>query len=190
MNTTINKAPIVSIQGYVGSFHHVAALELLDRQEVPLLERNSFSDVFNDLNHSRCDLAVVAVHNSTVGALTEVQHLLDHHKPQVIAQLDLPIKHHLIGTPDGSISSIKSVQSHPIALAQCQRFLHRHSFITKTSTDTALSVREITQQARSSQAAIGSSLAAQLHGGKILAPDIQDLLDNKTTFLLIRKAQK
>jgi len=80
------------------------------------------------------------------------------------------IKHCLIGCEGASLQTIRTVASHPVALAQCQRFFAAHPLIRPVAADdTAGSVRHVMETADPMLAAIASANAAQIYGGKILA---------------------
>ena len=114
---------LVSIQGVLGSYHDQAARELVGQGYKPLM-RDSFSEVFKDLQSDRVGMIVVALANSLVGPIGEVYDLIRKHQFYINASYDLAIQHCLIGLDSKSkLEDIKSVSSHPMALWQCQHWL-------------------------------------------------------------------
>ena len=84
---------------------------------------------------------------------------------------------------------MRTVESHPVALGQCERFFAAHPHLTReASDDTAASVRRVCASGDPSRAAIGSSRAARLHGGVILRRDLQDHPRNYTRFLVLARS--
>jgi prephenate dehydratase len=80
------------------------------------------------------------------------------------------------------------VRSHPVALAQCQRFFAEHPRLKAvTAEDTAGSVAEIMQRTDATRAAIAGSRAAELYGAAIIRNSIQDQPENFTRFVLLKK---
>src|SRR5438445_163044 len=92
----------------------------------------------------------------------------------------------LIATPGASLDDIRSVASHPMALAQCEKFFLAHpSFKRVPAEDTAGSVREVLSRGDKSCAAIAGRRAAEHYRGAILAESIQDNAENFTRFVLL-----
>jgi len=81
---------------------------------------------------------------------------------------------------------IEAVESHPAALAQCERFFAAHPGMVRIeSEDTAGSVARIVALGDLKRAAIAGRRAAELYGGSILREDLQDRPENYTRFLLL-----
>ncbi len=187
MATTTKK---VSIQGYKGAFHQIAAEALLS-PEITVLEREFFTQVFEDLKTGEVEYGVVATKNSIFGEISEVTKLFTANPNiQVIKELALPIQQNLIVIPGTQLSELREVHSQLPALEQCSLFFANHPELKKVETsDTALSVKSMMEKSDRSVGAIASTLAAKIYGAEILLPAIQDSIDNITTFVLIRKAK-
>jgi prephenate dehydratase len=179
----------VAIQGEVGSFHHVAAQRQYgaDIQIVPCEE---FADVFSALATGQADTAVVAIENSLYGSINEVYDLLLKHNFSIVAELPERIHQCLIGFAGTNIDDITHVYSHPVALAQCSNFLHTSMPASEKTEffDTAAAVRHVKELGDARTAAIGSKLAAELHGLTVLQPNIENHELNYTRFLAIERA--
>ena len=83
------------------------------------------------------------------------------------------------------MDQIKSVYSHPQALAQCRSYLEKEGWIIVPAYDTAGSVKIIKEEKRLNAAAIASQRAAEIYGMQILAKDIADNKDNFTRFFVL-----
>jgi len=104
----------------------------------------------------------------------------------IVAETILPIEMQLIATPGATLSEIRSVASHPMALAQCERFFAAHPQWKRVpAEDTAGSVREALARGDKSCAAIAGRRAAEHYKGVILAESIQDNAENFTRFVLL-----
>ncbi len=102
------------------------------------------------------------------------------------AEVVIPIVHNLIGVPGATFERITQVSSHPVALAQCERFFASHPSIKRVATDdTAGSVREVMRAGDPTKAAIASRRAAEVYGGAILREHLEDHPENYTRFLLL-----
>jgi prephenate dehydratase len=180
--------PRVSIQGFLGSFHHMAA-ELLLGKDIAIQEREFFKEVFEDVASGRVEYGVVATTNSLFGEIEEVTQLLPRYPSlRIINVVKLPIVQNFIVIPGTTLQTLREVHSQLPALEQCAKFFHAHpSLKTVETTDTALSVMRMMQRGDSTVAAIASARAAQLYQAEILLSSIQDSADNVTSFALLQR---
>jgi len=126
------------------------------------------------------------VENSLAGSVVRVFDLLKESRLAIVAETILPIEMQLIAVPGASLADIQSVASHPMALAQCERFFAAHPQWKRVpAEDTAGSVREALARGDKSCAAIAGRRAAEYYHGVILAEGIQDNAENFTRFVLL-----
>jgi len=178
----------VAFQGEPGAFSEEAALQLLGPGITPV-PRPTFDSAFRSIEEGLADAILAPVENSLAGSVVRVYDLLASSNLGIVAEIILPIQHRLIGCPGSSLDSIRSVASHPMALAQCEGFFLAHPGIKRVpAEDTAGSVREALSRGDKSCAAIAGRRAAEHYGGVILADDIQDNAENFTRFVLLRPA--
>ncbi|MGH9483484.1 MAG: prephenate dehydratase domain-containing protein [Terriglobales bacterium] len=172
----------VAVQGIAGCFSSAAAAVLAPGAE--LVECQSFADVFAALRRRRAECAVVPIENSLVGVIAPVQRLLAEHPARRLAEHTLPIEQCLIIPSQVAIAEVRRLLSHPVALAQCSRFLARHpEWQSSTFFDTAGSVLEANRH--DDTAAIAGAAAAAAYGARVVERGIGDREDNATRFLLI-----
>ena len=96
------------------------------------------------------------------------------------------IEHHVIGCPGATLAGLKSVASHPMALAQCENFFLKHPELKRVpAEDTAGSVRDALTKGDKALAGIAGRQAAKRYGGVILAESIEDDPENFTRFVLL-----
>jgi prephenate dehydratase len=176
----------IGIQGEPGSFSHEAALKLVkDGTIVPF---TLSADVFRGLVNREVDAAVIPIENSLAGSVSEHFDLLLNHDVKVDRETLLRIRHNLIGISGTTMGEIDRVFSHPVALAQCRRFLTRHPKMEAYSFyDTAGSVKQLVELRDHHAAAIASAAAAEYYGAEILEADIEDNPENYTRFFLVRR---
>jgi prephenate dehydratase len=126
------------------------------------------------------------VENSLAGSVVRVYDLLLESALGIVAETILPIEHLLIGCPGATLQGLRSVASHPMALAQCERFFSSHPELKRVpAEDTAGSVRDVISRGDQSAAGIAGRRAAIHYGGVILAESIQDNPENFTRFVLL-----
>lgn len=182
----------VAIQGAEGAFHEIAARNFFAPYgyEVDVVECDTFPRVFEVVQGDSSMLGIMAIENTIAGSLLQNHHLLSNNELTVIGEYKLRIEHNLVALKGQTLADIKEVHSHPIALMQCEDFLsnHKHMKVVE-SEDTALSAREIAERAILSQAAICSSLAAEMYGLEILASGIETNKHNFTRFLVLAPEQ-
>lgn len=176
----------VAIQGEPGSFSHEAALRALP--EATIYPCAVSAEVFAAVKEGRVDAAVIPIENSLAGSVLEHYDLLLAEDVAIESESLLRIRHNLIALPGTRMEQIERVYSHPVALAQCRRFLAAHSNIEAVPFyDTAGSVKHLTEQQDAHAAGIASAQAARHYGGEILAANIEDNPENFTRFFVIRK---
>ena len=178
----------VAFQGEPGAFSEAAAVQLLGG-EITTVPRPTFDAVFRAIAEGAADALLVPVENSLAGSVVRVYDLLLENALTITAETILPIELHLIARPGSSLEHIRTVSSHPMALAQCERFFSAHPEYKRVpAEDTAGSVRETLARGDNSSAAIAGRRAADHYHGVILAEHIQDNKENFTRFVLLRPA--
>jgi len=176
----------IAIQGEPGSFSHEAATKLVtDAVIVPF---SLSAEVFAALAGGKVDAAVIPIENSLAGPVSEHYDLLLTHDVKVVRETLLRIRHNLIAISGSSAGEIDRVFSHPVALAQCRRFLAEHPRMESYAFyDTAGSVKQLVELRDRHAAAIASEAAAHFYGAQILIADIEDNPENYTRFFLVRR---
>lgn len=184
MSMVLQKAR-VAFQGEPGAFSEAAAVQLLGAA-ITTVPRGTFDAAFAAIKDGAAEALLVPVENTLAGSVVRVFDLLLESTLQIIAETILPIEHHLIGCPGATLADIRSVASHPMALAQCERLFTDHpSWKRVPAEDTAGSVREVLARQDKSFAAIAGLRAADHYRGVILAPSVQDNAENFTRFVLL-----
>jgi prephenate dehydratase len=176
----------ISIQGEPGSFSHEAATKMVaDAEIVPC---TLSADVFAALVEGAVEAAVIPIENSLAGSVLEHFDLLLAHDVTVVRETLVRIRHNLIACPGVSMDKIDRVSSHPVALAQCRRFLARHPGMKSIAYyDTAGSVKQLVELEDNRAAAIASEAAARYYGAEILESGIEDNPENYTRFFLVHR---
>jgi prephenate dehydratase len=178
----------VAFQGEPGAFSEAAAVQLYG-DNIVTIPRPTFEATFRAITDGHADALLVPVENSLAGSVVRVYDLLLESELTITAETILPIEMNLIGCPGASLREIRSVSSHPMALAQCERFFGQHPSIKRLpAEDTAGSVREMLARGDKTHAAIAGKYAADRYRGEIIAARIQDNAENFTRFVLLQPA--
>ena len=176
----------VTIQGIHGCYHDAAARNFFKDEEIETIPCETFPEMFNTLRNDASLYGIVAIENTIAGSILPNHELLRQSNLQIIGEYKMHISHVLAALPGDTLESITEVNSHPMALMQCEQFLQRHPHIKMVEKfDTAGSAREISEKHLAHHAAIRGKYAAELYGLNILAEDIQTIKRNFTRFLIV-----
>jgi len=175
----------VAFQGERGAFSEQAAVELLGEHITPV-PRATFESLFAAINDGAADLILAPIENALAGSVHRSYDLLLESNLTITGEVVIPIAMYLIGPPGAHFENVRSVESHPVALAQCERFFAEHPHIRRVvAEDTAGSVSNVVRAADPSRAAIAGLRAADVYGGELLREHLEDDRANFTRFLLL-----
>jgi len=175
----------VAFQGEPGAFSEAAAVQLLG-EGIRTVPRATFDTTFQAIDEGAADALLVPVENTLAGSVVRVYDLLLESPLEMCGETILPIEHHLMGLPGAKREELQAVASHPMALAQCERFFTAHPQLKRVpAEDTAGSVREMMERGDKHFAAIAGHRAAPHYGAVILEENIQDNAENFTRFVLL-----
>jgi prephenate dehydratase len=183
--------------GPEGSFSEDAARAHFGPQ-AELVPFGDIPAVVSAVTHRLVDAAVVPIENSIEGSVSVTLDELVHAAAPprlpaaptgswagIVAELNLPVRHHLVARPGTTLSEIQRLVAHPQALAQCRRWVQEH--LPQVQVLPALSNSAAVQSLvhSSAIAALGPERAARLYGMEIIARDVQDAADNLTRFVVL-----
>lgn len=155
-------------------------------EEVTTIPCETFPAMFETLATDASLLGIVAIENTIAGSLLQNHELLRQSNLRVIGELKLRISHVLCALPGQEIESLTEVNSHPMALMQCEQYLRRHPNLKMVErNDTAGSAREISAEHLTGHAAVCGEYAAGLYGLEILERGIETNKRNFTRFLVL-----
>jgi prephenate dehydratase len=181
----------IAIQGEPGSFSHEAATKFaVNAGDAARIVPFSLSaEVFAALSRGEVDVAVIPIENSLAGSVTEHFDLMLTHDVTIVRETLLRIRHNLIAISGAQLNQIDRVFSHPVALAQCRRFLAEHPKMESFAFyDTAGSVKQLVELRDRHAGAIASEEAARYYGAQILVAGIEDNPENFTRFFYITRS--
>ena len=180
----------VAYQGERGAFSEEAARRLLG-SGVGTIPCRTFEEMFDAVSTGAADAAAAPIENSLAGSVHKNYDLLLEHDLTIIGEANVRIVHNLIARRPVELSEVRRVYSHPVALAQCEKFLRANPQIEATAAyDTAGSVKMIVENGSRSDAAIAGRAAAAVYGAHIIAEGIEDNTKNLTRFLLLARSDR
>lgn len=180
----------VGYQGTTGCYSHIAASEFMAaRTGTPrFVGFEGFAPMLDALSAGAVDVALLPIENTTAGTLTESYDLLASRDLYLTGEHYLRVRHCLIALRRVPVANIRRVRSHPMALAQCTRYLAGLSdCLVESYPDTAMACDALLIEQDLSEAAIASEQAATGRGLAVLAHDIGDMADNTTRFVAVSR---
>lgn len=177
----------IAYQGVPGAFSEEAAIALLGEDALRVAVAQ-FVDVFRAVSEGSVARGVVPIENTLAGSVHAVYDLLAEFDVRIVAEVNVRVSHVLVGAPGSSVDHLHRVRSHPVALAQCERFFRAHPTIEPVAAyNTAAAIAEVIAANDPGEAAIGSRRAAARYGGTILREHLEDDPENWTRFLLLAR---
>jgi prephenate dehydratase len=175
----------IAFQGALGANSDMACRTVFPG--IPTLPCAAFEDVFAAVRDGKAERAMIPVENSSNGRVADIHHLLPDGGLKIVGEYFLPVHHQLLGVRGSTIGSIRQALSHIQALGQTRDYLRGKGITPVTFFDTAGAAEEVARAGDPTQAAVASSLAAEIYGLDILGQDIEDAHNNTTRFLIMSR---
>ena len=174
----------IAFQGEPGAYSEEALL--LSYPEAEPQPQREFRDVVEAVLARRAELGLLPIENSLVGSIATNFDLIAESGLAVVGEVVSAVHHCLLGVPGATRDAVRRVLSHPVALAQCERFLRKLAGVEVVAFyDTAGAAAEVARRGDRSLAAIAGVLAANRYRLAILAERIEDEPHNQTRFLVV-----
>ncbi len=175
----------IAFLGPKGSYSHLASIKKFGSsvEHVPVTD---IAAVFKEVDRGHADLGLVPIENSTVGGIIEsMDAFLDNRSVTIVAEVLIAIHSHLLA--NCAPEELRIIYSKGEPLNQC-----RHWLTATLPTVARMAVASSSKAAEMAAAekgagAIGSALAAELYGLKVLFNNIEDNPSNVTRFFAIGK---
>ena len=176
----------VAFQGVRGAYSEAALLAHFGGVAEPA--GSSLSEqVFDAVEGGEAEAGFVPVENSIAGPVGVNNDLLLERRVFATAESYYRIEHCLLGLPGERVEDIKTVYSHPVALAQCRDFINRHGMRAVPEYDTAGAAEIVAKRRLPGEAAIASRHCVEVYGVALIAERIQTVQNNITRFLAFRR---
>lgn len=181
----------IAIQGFLGSFHDIAAHQYFAGEQIQLICCATFEEVFENIKRDPTVLGLIAIENTIAGSLLHNYELLRASGTTIVGEHKLHIQHSICCLAEDDWDTINEVHSHPVALMQCRNFLENHPELKAVEAeDTAGAAEYIKRHQCRGWAAICNASAAKLYGMKVLEDHIEDNKHNFTRFLCVCNPHK
>ena len=176
----------IAIQGIAGSYHDVAAHRYFEDEPIELVPCETFKKLVRKVTSDERTVGIMAIENTIAGSLLQNHDLIRQSGCVVTGEYKLRIMHSLAALPGTNLSDLTEINSHPIALMQCDDFLATLPHVKLVEMDdTAGSARRIAAEKMHGHAAICARRAADMYGLEVLAEGIETNKRNYTRFLAV-----
>ena len=184
----MSRAKVV-FQGVEGAYSFTA-MQSFFGESIENFNVETWRDAMETIKNGEADYAVLPIENSTAGIVADIYDLLVEYHHSIVGEQIIQVDHALMGLPNSTLEDIKTVYSHPQALAQCRKFLLRHpEWKAEPFLNTAMAAKKVKEDNNMTQAAIASPSAAQCFGLQILKPHVFSSQQNATRFIIVGKKE-
>ncbi|KAL1152667.1 hypothetical protein V6Z11_A09G125800 [Gossypium hirsutum] len=175
----------VAYQGIRGAYSESAAEKAYPNCETIACQH--FHSTFQAVGRRVADRAVIPIENSLGGSIHGNYDLLHRHNLHIIGEIQFAVSHCLLANNGVDLHDLKTVLSHPQALAQCEKSLTKLGLEGEAVANTAVAAKKVAAEMLRDTGALASSSAALLYGLNILASNVQDDSNNVTRFLVLAR---
>ena len=174
----------IYFQGTFGAYSHLAALSVDPKADI--IPCKTFDECFNKASSEPENKIIIPESNRITGNIG-IEYLIFKHRLNIYMEHFQKIEHNLLGQPGSKLKDIKEVYSHAQGLSQCSQFIKENNLIEHIRADTAGSAEMISKTKNVKQAAIASSLSAEIYGLEVIKKNIENENGNLTRFLVMGK---
>ncbi|HEY0614023.1 MAG TPA: 3-deoxy-7-phosphoheptulonate synthase [Candidatus Elarobacter sp.] len=178
-----------AFEGIEGSYSHAVLDAYAARRGVAFTPVGcaSYRAVAHAVLSGRADLGLLPIDNAIAGTIREGYDVLAEYELELLAEITWRMDHRLLGLPGATLQTLREIDSHPVVLAECGRFLGTLADVRRVPVyDTGVAARDVAAAGDPARGAIASADAARRYGLIELADTIADHPDNFTRFVLFR----
>ena len=178
-----------AFEGIEGSYSHAVLEAYAARRGVTFapVGCSSYRAVAHAVLSGRAELGLLPIDNAIAGTIREGYDVLAEYELDLLAEITWRMDHRLLGVAGATLAGLREIDSHPVVLAECGRFLGSLTDVRRVPVpDTGVAARDVAAEGNAARGAIASADAAQRYGLIELANTIADHPDNFTRFILFR----
>lgn len=175
----------LAVQGEAGAYAHGAAMQVSSKAKVHFYP--TFASAVRAAERGEVEAAVIPIDNSTMGRIADIHQLLPGSTLHIVAELHVPIHHHLLAVKGAKLGDIREVYSQLPALTQCANTLKKMKLKPVEAYDTAGAAKQVAAWGDATKAALASSLAGELYGLTSLKAPMNDEPHNTTRFVVLAR---
>ena len=176
---------VIAFQGQPGAYSDLACRTAYP--DMTTLPCESFETAMEAVRDGTADLGMLPCENSLAGRVPDIHHLLPGSGLFVIGEHFQRVEHCLLALPGATLRDLKRAHSHTVALGQVRHSLRTLGLTPVVQADTAGAAQLVAEWGRKEEAAIASSLAAEIYGLQVLRENIEDAAHNTTRFYVMAR---
>src|SRR4051794_32085659 len=175
-----------SFLGPAGTFTEAALAQVPEAKGAHWRPVNNVGEALDDVVSGRSTAAMIAIENSVEGGVTAAQDALASiPNLRIIGEYLVPVTFVLVAPPGTALADVRTVAAHPVAYAQCRRWLEQHlpehEHLHATSNEQA-ATQLLGQGPTLADAAIAPPTITDHYGLDVLADQIGDNQNAVTGF--------
>ncbi len=175
----------IAFQGLPGAYSDLACRTAYP--DLVPLPCHTFEHAMDAVRDGSAALAMLPCENSLAGRVPDIHALLPGSGLSIIGEHFQRVEHCLLGPRGAVIGDVRRVHSHAVALGQVRAILHELDADAVVEADTAGSAKLVAEWGRREDAAIASSLAAEIYGLDVLRANVEDAAHNTTRFYVVAR---
>jgi prephenate dehydratase len=179
---------LIAFQGRSGAYSDLACRTAYP--EMRTLPCETFEAAIEAVREGRAELAMLPCENTLAGRVPEIHHLLPESELFIVGEAFLRVEHCLLTSKGATIERVKRAHSHSVALGQVRHFLRDRGIQPVIAADTAGAAQLVAEWNRMEDAAIASSLAAEISGLDVLLKNVEDAAHNTTRFYVMARRSR
>ena len=176
---------LVAFQGAPGAYSDLACRAVFPSAST--LPCTAFEDAFAAVAEGRADRAMIPIENSVAGRVADVHHLMPQSGLHIVGEHFQRVNHQLLAPKGATLQGLKRVFSHIHALQQCRNLIRELGLEPVVHADTAGAAAEVAARGDRQEAALASSLAAEIYGLEVLKASAEDAAHNTTRMLILSR---
>jgi len=173
----------IAFQGVPGAYSDLACRTAFPGMRT--LPCESFEAAIAAVREGAASLAMLPCENSLAGRVPDIHHLLPGSGLYIVGEHFQRVEHCLLAPKGARIEGLERAHSHHVALGQVRNLLRDLHLTPVIEADTAGAAELVAKWNDPKEAAIASSLAAEIYGLDILRANVEDAEHNTTRFYVM-----
>ncbi|MDP9107037.1 MAG: chorismate mutase, partial [Candidatus Eremiobacteraeota bacterium] len=135
-----------AFEGIEGSYSHAVLEAYAARRGVTFvpLGCSSYRGVAHAVLSGRADLGLLPIDNAIAGTIREGYDALAEYELDLLAEITWRMEHRLLALPGAKLEGLREIDSHPVVLAECGRFLGTLPDVRRVPVpDTGVAARDV-----------------------------------------------
>jgi prephenate dehydratase len=175
----------IAFQGRPGAYSDLACRTAYPTWRT--LPCDTFEAAIEAVREGQAELGMLPCENSLAGRVPDIHSMLPASGLFIVGEHFQRVEHCLLAPKGASLATLKRAHSHAVALGQVRKLLKELNLRPVVEAETAGAAEQVAAWNNPEDAAIASSLAAELFGLEVLRANVEDASHNTTRFYVTAK---